>query len=257
MKRTGELRRDFELLDRRGRRRRAIFEHPTAVRLAHWAIALAVPLLALSGLEIFSAFPNFGAKIPQRDLVELPMWLGLGGWLGGALQWHFTFVWLFSGAGLAYADYQLASGNWRQVVVARRDFAGVVPMLRHYLRRTPEPDYAGPYNPLQKLAYTTVLGAGLLAFVSGFALWKPVQLAWVVALAGGFRLLRLWHFLAMCGLVAFVPGHLVMVALHGWGNFRSMWTGFKLEALEPGAPREPLDPLAAPAGPAAADDVAP
>jgi len=44
---------------------------------------------------------------------------------------------------------------------------------------------------------------------------------------GGFRLTRIWHFAAMCGLLGFIPGHLVMVALHGWSNFASMWTGWK------------------------------
>jgi len=31
----------------------------------------------------------------------------------------------------------------------------------------------------------------------------------------------------MCGVLGFMPGHLVMVALHGWRNFASMWVGFK------------------------------
>jgi hypothetical protein len=33
----------------------------------------------------------------------------------------------------------------------------------------------------------------------------------------------------MCGLMAFIPGHLLMVAVHGWSNFASMWTGSKRE----------------------------
>jgi thiosulfate reductase cytochrome b subunit len=41
----------------------------------------------------------------------------------------------------------------------------------------------------------------------------------------GFRLARVWHFAAMVGLVTFVPGHLLMVALHGWRNAASMVTG--------------------------------
>ena len=31
----------------------------------------------------------------------------------------------------------------------------------------------------------------------------------------------------MCGFLAFTPGHLVMVALHGWNNFASMLVGWK------------------------------
>ena len=44
---------------------------------------------------------------------------------------------------------------------------------------------------------------------------------------GGYRLVRGWHFLALCGFAAFVPGHLVMVAIHGWRNFTAMLTGWK------------------------------
>jgi thiosulfate reductase cytochrome b subunit len=238
--RRGERRFEIDLVDRRGRSRRARFEHPAAVRWSHWATALALPLLVLSGLEIFRAFPSFGPKLPQENLLEIPRAITLGGWLGGALQWHFTFAWVFLGAGAVYAIYQIASGNWRQVVVSRRDLAGLAPMLRHYLRGAPEPEYAGAYNPLQKLAYTLTLAAGALAALSGLALWRPVQLSWLVVLMGGFQGVRILHFLAMCGLVAFVPAHLVMVAFAGWANFRSMWTGFDLENDKTReAPREP------------------
>ena len=44
---------------------------------------------------------------------------------------------------------------------------------------------------------------------------------------GGFRMVRVWHFAAMLGLVSFIPGHLIMVAVHGWSNFYSMLTGWK------------------------------
>jgi thiosulfate reductase cytochrome b subunit len=78
---------------------------------------------------------------------------------------------------------------------------------------------------LQKLAYTSAIALSILLVTSGLALCKPVQLSWLVAAFGGFRTARMWHFAAMCGLAAFIPGHLVMVALHGWKNFASMWTG--------------------------------
>jgi thiosulfate reductase cytochrome b subunit len=72
-----------------------------------------------------------------------------------------------------------------------------------------------------------VLGLGLALVVTGAAFYKPVQLSWLVASLGGFRLVRAWHFDAMCALLAFIPGHLVMVALHGWRNFASMWAGVR------------------------------
>lgn len=229
--RRGEFRRALTLVDREGGERRAIQEHPAPVRLAHWAIAIALPILALSGLQIFRAFPSFGGKIPQRNLLEVPLALTLGGWLGGAIQWHFTFFWLFLGAGALYIVYQLASGNWRQILFARRDLAGLRPMIRHYLLGAEKPAYPGAYNPLQKLAYTVVLAMGALATLSGLALWRPAQLSLLVTLFGGFQGVRIAHFLAMCGLLAFIPGHLLMVVLAGWNNFRSMGTGFKLDPV--------------------------
>jgi thiosulfate reductase cytochrome b subunit len=200
-------------------------DHPSIVRLSHWAGALATTILVLSGLEIFAAFPSFGDKIPQVDLFVPPGFMRLGGWLGGALPWHFTFAWVFVMSGVVYLAYQIGSGNIRQVLFVPRDIPGVWPMARHYFLFGPKPPQHEVYNPLQKLAYTTVLGLGVLAAVTGAALYKPIQLSWLVAMLGGFRLTRIWHFVAMAGILAFIPGHLVMVALHGWRNFASMWTG--------------------------------
>ena len=154
-----------------------------------------------------------------------PPALRLGGWLGGALQWHFTFAWLLTIAMVSYIAYQAITRNGRQVLVARRDVSGLWPMMRHYFFFGPKPAVAEIYNPLQKMAYSAVILLVLLGVVTGFALDKPVQLSWLVDAMGGFRLVRVWHFAAMCGVLAFVPGHLVMVALHGWRNFASMWTG--------------------------------
>jgi len=56
------------------------FEHPWAVRFCHWSNAVAMTILTLSGLRIFSAFPSFGSKIPQHDLIEaVPQAVTLGG----------------------------------------------------------------------------------------------------------------------------------------------------------------------------------
>jgi hypothetical protein len=100
-------------------------------------------------------------------------------------------------------------------------------MIRHYFLFGPKPPSRGTYNALQMLAYTTALALGAILAVSGLALYKPVQLSWLVDALGGFRMTRVWHFAAMCGLLAFIPGHVIMVALHGRRNFVAMWTGFR------------------------------
>ena len=102
-------------------------------------------------------------------------------------------------------------------------------MVRHYFLFGPKPPAREVYNPLQKHAYTSAIALGVLSVLTGFAVWKPVQFSWLAWMMGGFHLARLWHFLVMWAILAFVFGHLIMVALHGWKNFVSMWTGWKRE----------------------------
>jgi Ni/Fe-hydrogenase b-type cytochrome subunit len=210
-----------------GRRETLAREHPWPVRFAHWLNAISLTVLTASGLQIFMAFPSFGPKIPQRDLLHVPEALRLGGWLGGALQWHFSFMWIFAATGAAYVAYLFLSGHWRQVILRPRDLRGVWPMVRHYFLFKPKPEQTEPYNPLQKLAYTSTIVCGLASVATGVLLYQPTQLAFGAGLIGGFGWVRVFHFAAMLGFLAFIPGHLVMVALHGWNNFASMLTGWK------------------------------
>jgi thiosulfate reductase cytochrome b subunit len=126
-----------------------------------------------------------------------------------------------------YLACELISGNWREVLFMPRDVKGVWPMVRHYFFFGKKPEAAEPYNPLQKLAYTAAVLLGMLSTLTGLILYKPVQFGWLALLFGGFHLTRIWHFLALCGFLSFIPGHLVMVLLHGWNNFFSMLSGWK------------------------------
>jgi Ni/Fe-hydrogenase b-type cytochrome subunit len=206
---------------------RAVYEHPWAVRLGHWLNAVSLFVLVTSGLRIFDAFPSFGPRVPEKDLLEIPKALTLGGWLGGALTWHFTFMWIFTGTGIFYLAYQFLSGHYKTVLFTRRDISGVWPMVRHYFLFGPKPEIKEQYNPLQKLAYNATVLFGVASVLTGVVLYKPVQFSWLARLMGGFHLVRIWHFAAMCGFLSFIPGHLIMVILHGWNNFVSMLTGWK------------------------------
>jgi Ni/Fe-hydrogenase b-type cytochrome subunit len=208
---------------------RATYEHPLVVRLTHWLNAIALLVMAGSGVQILRAFPAFGAKIPEHDLITIPRALTLGGWLGGGLQWHFTFMWVFMGAAALYVVSQTVSGRYRMVLFRRRDVPGILPMVHYYFLFGRKPALTEPYNPLQKLAYTTTIVLGGLSVLTGLVLYKPAQFSLLATVLGGYRATRIWHFAAMCGLLAFVPGHLVMVALHGWNNFQAMLTGWKRE----------------------------
>jgi Ni/Fe-hydrogenase b-type cytochrome subunit len=206
---------------------RATYEHPWLVRLTHWLNAIALLVMAASGLQILRAFPAFGSKIPEHDLVAVPRALALGGWLAGGLRWHFTFMWLFIAAGVLYVVVQVVTGRFRMVLFTPKDVPGVWPMARHYFLFGPKPPLREPYNPLQKLAYTGTIVLGALSLLTGLVLYKPAQFSPIATLLGGFRMTRIWHFAAMCGLLAFIPGHLLMVAIHGWDNFAAMLIGWK------------------------------
>lgn len=206
---------------------RAAYEHPWIIRVTHWLTAISLVVLIGSGLQIFTAFPSFGPKIPQDDLLDVPEPLRLGGWLAGALMWHFTFMWVFIVTGALYLIYQFASGRYKMVLFTPRDLPGVWPIVKHYFFFQAKPPVVEPYNPLQKLAYTTTTLLGVASVLTGLVLYNPVQFSGLEWAMGGFPRARLWHSLAMCGFLAFIPGHLVMVALHGWSNFVTMLVGWK------------------------------
>lgn len=205
----------------------AVYEHPWPVRFSHWVNTVALFVMVGSGFQIFRAFPSFGEKIPQKDLLHWPKSLAIGGWLGGGLQWHMTFMWIYVASGLFYVLYQVGSGNYKQVLFVPRDIPGVWPMVRHYFFFGPKPPEREAYNPLQKLAYTSAILLGVLSVLTGIAIWKPVQFSWLASLMGGFHYARIWHFVVMWAILFFIFGHLVMVVLHGWNNFVSMLTGWK------------------------------
>lgn len=205
----------------------AVYEHPYVIRLTHWVNTVALFVMIGSGLQIFRAFPSFGPKIPEQVLLNWPKSLALGGWLAGGLQWHLTFMWIYVASGLVYVGYQFMSGNYRQALFTQQDLPGLWPMVRHYFLFGPKPPAREAYNPLQKLAYTAAVVLGGLSVLTGLAVWKPVQLSWLAWLMGGFHYARIWHFVVMWAIVAFIFGHLVMVVLHGWANFLSMLTGWK------------------------------
>src|ERR1700740_653568 len=206
---------------------RIAYEHPWVVRVCHWLNTVSLFVMAGSGLQIFRAFPSFGPKIPQHDLLIVPKSLALGGWLGGALQWHMTVAWIYVATGSFYVAYQIFSGNYRQPLIVPKDLAGVWPMIRHYFFFGRKPAQTEVYNPLQKMAYTSAILLGLLSVLTGIVLYNPVQFSFLAALMGGFHWARVWHFCVLCALLLFVLGHLIMVILHGWNNFTSMLTGSK------------------------------
>src|SRR5215470_12724845 len=79
---------------------------PAWVRAMHWANAVAMIVMIMSGWQIYNASPLFGFTFPRS--------ITLGGWLGGALLWHFAAMWLLMVNGLIYLITGLATGRFRK-----------------------------------------------------------------------------------------------------------------------------------------------
>jgi thiosulfate reductase cytochrome b subunit len=178
--------------------------HPLWMRITHWLNALAVLMLVTSGWRIYDAAPFFPFEIPTS--------ITLGGWLGGALQWHFAAMWLLVVNGLVYLGLNIASGRFAAKFFPLSP-AGIwsdfVAALRGHL------SHADPrrYNNVQRLAYLFVMVDLMMMVLSGLVLWKSVQFPLLRELLGGYDFARRIHFVAMALLVGFVAVHLVMVAL--------------------------------------------
>src|SRR6476620_2961797 len=80
--------------------------HPVWVRLCHWTNAVAMVIMIMSGWQIYNASPLFDFTFSRS--------ITLGGWLGGALLWHFAAMWLLMVNGLIYLVLGFATGRFRR-----------------------------------------------------------------------------------------------------------------------------------------------
>jgi thiosulfate reductase cytochrome b subunit len=189
--------------------------HPLWVRLTHWINAIAVAVMIGSGWEIYNASPLFPFAFPPS--------ITLGGWLAGALLWHFAAMWVFAINGFVYFLFGLASGRFRRMLIPVR-LSDVLADLRAAFRGKLSHADLSAYNAVQKVFYLGILIAGLVLVLSGLAIWKPVQLQELTAFFGGYDAARFVHFFAMAAVVSFLLIH-IMMALLVPRSLRAMFTG--------------------------------
>ena len=189
--------------------------HPVWVRVTHWINVVAMIVMIGSGWEIYNASPLFPFVFPRG--------ITLGGWLAGALLWHFAAMWLLAVNGLVYLVLGILTGRFRRKLVPIRP-ADVLSDARAALTGKLNHDDLSVYNAVQKLLYLGVILAGIVIVLSGLAIWKPVQLQELTALFGGYDAARYVHFFAMATIVGFLIVHVVM-ALVVPKSLRAMITG--------------------------------
>ena len=178
--------------------------HPLWLRCCHWVNAVAIAGMMFSGWRIYNASPLFDFSFPSE--------ITLGGWLGGALQWHFAMMWVLGINGLVYIVLGIASGRFK---------SKFFPLSLRQLREDLQQALKGKlqhsdlshYNAVQKLAYLGVIILGIGLVLSGLVLWKSVQFPLLRELLGGYETARYIHFFCMSGVALFMVIHLLMVLL--------------------------------------------
>jgi thiosulfate reductase cytochrome b subunit len=178
--------------------------HPAWLRITHWINAIAVVMMIGSGWEIYNASPLFPFDFPKS--------ITLGGWLAGALLWHFAAMWLFVVNGLVYVTLGVLTGRFRRKLLPIHP-GEVIADTRAALQGRLSHDDLSVYNAVQKLLYLGVILAGVVVVLSGLSIWKPVQLQELTALFGGYDFARYVHFAAMAAIVGFLLIHVVMAFL--------------------------------------------
>jgi thiosulfate reductase cytochrome b subunit len=178
---------------------------PAWVRVMHWINAVAIILMIMSGLQIYNASPLFRFLTFSHSIT-------LGGWLAGALLWHFAAMWLLMVNGLIYLITGFASGRFARKLLPISP-SGVISDATAALTGKLSHDDLSKYNQVQKLLYAGIIVVGVLIVLSGLSIWKPVQLQYLTALFGGYDIARYVHFFCMSAIVVFLAVHVLLALL--------------------------------------------
>lgn len=223
--------------------KRLVPKHPRAIRWAHWINFPILTMMIYSGLLIYWA----NGTVVDGQFVFGPYRIGYGETtlvhffpqpfyealdvpynLAKGMAWHFFFMWIFAINGLVYVIYTLVSGEWRLLVPEPGSFRDAVLVTLHDLHLRKEAPLQGKYNGAQRIAYSSVVVMGVGSLLTGLAIYRPVQVAPLTSLLGGYEWARWEHFWLTMGYVAFFVVHVAQVAKTGWNNFRGMVTGYEI-----------------------------
>ncbi len=213
--------------------KRVLPQHSLALRWLHWIHFPLLTIMVWSGLLIYWANGVYRIGWGSTTLLKffpksfyealhIPFRLAEG------MSFHFAFMWLFTLNGLLYLLYLAIGGGWRRLAPRKRDWADAGRVVLHdlYLRRTVPPQ-RGDYNAAQRIAYSAVVVMGAGSVLTGWAIYKPVQLNLLCATLGGYTAARIEHFILTLLFALFFVVHVLQVIRAGWNTFRAMVAGFE------------------------------
>lgn len=196
--------------------KKIVNKHPLAIRWFHWINFPLLMIMIWSGLLIYWANDVYAIRIAGKALIKFfPQSfyeaLNLKYRLGEGMAFHFVFMWFFIINGVLYVLYTIFSGEWRYLLLNTAD---------------------KKYNRAQRFAYTLIILFGIGSFITGLAIYKPIQFGWLCWFCGGYEWARAEHFILTIGYCMFIVVHIVQVMRAGWNNFRAMVTGFEVKKID-------------------------
>jgi thiosulfate reductase cytochrome b subunit len=217
---------------------RIVEKHKLATRWMHWINFPVLTIMIWSGMLIYWANDVYNVRLGGKVIVKFfPEWfykaLHIPHRLAEGMAFHFVFMWIFIINGILYITYTLVSGEWRYLLPDRKAFREAWQVLLHdlHIRKTAPPQLK--YNAAQRIAYTMIIVMGIGSAITGFAIYKPVQVQWIMTLCGGYEAARVEHFILTIGYVLFFLIHILQVIKAGWNNFRAMVAGFEVIKEKP------------------------
>jgi Ni/Fe-hydrogenase 1 B-type cytochrome subunit len=181
------------------------------LRAMHWIAALAIVVLAVTGLYIGKPYFMTGGDTSQHFLMG---WVRFTHFAAAAALVMTAIVrvyWLFRGNQFERHRALLPLG--------RKAFKDVALQAKSYLLIRPDeaPRYLG-HNPLQQFSYTMLYGVAALQVITGFALYGQAEpggfffttLGWVAPLLGGIQAVRFAHHVLTWVFLIFIPVHIYL-----------------------------------------------
>jgi len=206
-----------------------VWEFP--VRAAHWAIAISLTVLAVSGIYMAHPIPLMPAS--WRDTYTM-------GW---ARTIHPYAAMVFGISVLARIAWMFMGNKYSRwdkfIPVRRKRWAGLMPTLRFYLFALRKPPGFVGHNPLAGLVYTGIFVLYLLQMATGFALYSALahvdspfkHFGFLVPLFGGLQTAKWIHHVVMWMLLGFVGHHVysavLMSTVEANGTVESIFSGHK------------------------------
>ena len=213
--------------------KKILYKHPLAIRWFHWVNFPVLGVMIWSGLLIYWANDVYKIGFADKTLIKFfPQSFydafHIGFRLAEGMAYHFIFMWLFFINGILYVLYTILSGEWKYLLPNRRSWKQAWLVVLHDLHIRKSKPVQEKYNAAQRIAYSAIIVMGIGSILTGLAIYKPVQLGWLAAIFGGYKMSRIIHFALTMGYVLFFVVHIIQVIIAGWNNFRAMVTGFEV-----------------------------